>query len=256
VGRNLQDHVSVGASWHCPNPVTLFEADKRLGNIAAYLIRKRGPFTSVVAEAGGFVRTDPGLDAPDLQLLFAPAMFLDHGFTDPPGHGITLGPYLLTPRSRGSITLRSADPAQHPVIRANYYSDPSDTDRMVAGLRLCLDIVAQPALARYRGERFLPAPGDDSEEALRAHVRARSETIYHPTSSAAMGPADTDVCDPQLRVRGIAGLRVVDASVMPSVTRGNTNAPTIMIAEKASDLVSGAAASDRVTSTVPRTAIR
>jgi choline dehydrogenase len=256
VGRNLQDHVSVGASWHCPDPVTLFEADKRLGNIAAYLIRKRGPFTSVVAEAGGFVRTDPGLDAPDLQLLFAPAMFLDHGFTDPPGHGITLGPYLLTPRSRGSITLRSADPAQHPVIRANYYSDPSDTDRMVAGLRLCLDIVAQPALARYRGERFLPAPGDDSEEALRAHVRARSETIYHPTSSAAMGPADTDVCDPQLRVRGIAGLRVVDASVMPSVTRGNTNAPTIMIAEKASDLVSGAAASDRVTSTVPRTAIR
>jgi choline dehydrogenase len=251
VGRNLQDHVSVGASWHCPDPVTLFEADKRLGNIAAYMIRKRGPFTSVVAEAGGFVRTDPGLDAPDLQLLFAPAMFLDHGFTDPPGHGITLGPYLLTPKSRGSITLRSADPAQHPVIKANYYSDPSDLDRMVAGLRLCLDIVAQPALARYRSERFLPAPGDDSDEALRAHARARSETIYHPTSSAAMGPADTDVCDPQLRVRGIAGLRVVDASVMPSVTRGNTNAPTIMIAEKASDLVSGAAASDRVSSSLP-----
>jgi choline dehydrogenase len=237
VGRNLQDHVSVGASWHCPDPVTLFNADKRIGNIASYMIRKRGPFTSVVAEAGGFVRSDPGLDAPDLQLLFAPAMFLDHGFTDPPGHGITLGPYLLTPKSRGSITLRSADPAQHPVIRANYYSDPSDLDRMVAGLRISLDIAAQPALARYRSERFLPAPGDDSEAALRAHVRARSETIYHPTSSAAMGPADTDVCDPQLRVRGVSGLRVVDASVMPTITRGNTNAPTIMIGEKAADLI-------------------
>jgi choline dehydrogenase len=250
VGRNLQDHVSVGASWHCPDPVTLFEADKRLGNIAAYMIRKRGPFTSVVAEAGGFVRTDPGLDAPDLQLLFAPAMFLDHGFTDPPGHGITLGPYLLTPKSRGSITLRSADPTRHPVIRANYYSDPSDLERMVTGLRLCLDIAAQPALARYRSERFLPAPGDDSDDALRAHASARSETIYHPTSSAAMGPADTDVCDPQLRVRGVTGLRVVDASVMPTVTRGNTNAPTIMIAEKAADLLRGVPASDRLTSTV------
>jgi choline dehydrogenase len=255
VGRNLQDHVSVGASWHCPDPVTLFNADKRLGNVASYMIRKRGPFTSVVAEAGGFVRTDPGLDAPDLQLLFAPAMFLDHGFTDPPGHGITLGPYLLTPKSRGSITLRSADPAQHPVIRANYYSDPSDLERMVAGLRISLDIAAQPALVRYRSERFLPAPGDDSDEALRAHARARSETIYHPTSSAAMGPADTDVCDPQLRVRGVSGLRVVDASVMPTVTRGNTNAPTIMIAEKAADLLRGAQASESVTSTLPRTAL-
>ena len=255
VGRNLQDHVSVGAMWSCPDPVSLFEADKRLGNVAAYMLRHRGPFTSVVAEAGGFIRTDPGLDAPDLQLLFAPAMFLDHGFTDPPGHGITLGPYLLTPKSRGTITLRSTDPAQHPVIRANYYRDPADLDRMVAGLRVCLDIVAQPALDRYRGERFLPAAGDDSDDALRAHVRARSETIYHPTSTAAMGPADDDVCDPQLRVRGVRGLRVVDASVMPTVPRGNTNAPTIMIAEKAADLLRADQASERATSTLPRTAL-
>jgi choline dehydrogenase len=256
VGANLQDHVSVGAMWSTPDPVSLFEADKRLGNVAAYMLRHRGPFTSVVAEAGGFIRTDPGLDAPDLQLLFAPAMFLDHGFTDPPGHGITLGPYLLTPKSRGTITLRSTDPAQHPIIRANYYSDPADLDRMVAGLRACLDIVAQPALARYKGERFLPAAGDDSDEALRAHVRARSETIYHPTSTAAMGPADDDVCDPQLRVRGVRGLRVVDASVMPTVPRGNTNAPTIMIAERAADLLRADQASDATTSTLPRTAVR
>jgi choline dehydrogenase len=123
-------------------------------------------------------------------------------------------------------------------------------------VRISFDIAAQPALARYRSERFLPAPGDDSDEALRAHARARSETIYHPTSSAAMGPADTDVCDPQLRVRGVSGLRVVDASVMPTVTRGNTNAPTIMIAEKAADLLRGGVAGSSVGSTLPRTAVR
>jgi choline dehydrogenase len=183
----------------------LFNADKRIGTLANYLVRHRGPFTSIIAEAGGFIRTDASLDAPDAQLLFAPAMFVDHGFTDPPGHGITLGPYLLTPKSRGRITLRSADPTRHPAIRANYYGDPDDLRRMREALRVCLDIAA--------------------------------ETIYHPTSTAAMGASDDDVCDPQLRVRGVVGLRVVDASVMPTVPRGNTNAPVIMIAEKAVDLL-------------------
>jgi choline dehydrogenase len=237
VGRRLQDHVVAGASWHTPLPITMVGADKSVKHIANYLVRHRGPFSSVVAEAGGFVRTDASLAAPDLQLLFAPAMFLDHGFTDPPGHGIALAPYLLTPESRGSITLHSVDPTAKPAIRANYYAERSDLDRMLAGLRLCFDIAAQPALAPYVGERFMPAPGDDSDETLTAFLRARSETIYHPTSTAAMGPADDDVCDPQLRVRGVDGLRVVDASVMPTVTRGNTNAPVIMIAEKAVDLI-------------------
>jgi choline dehydrogenase len=237
VGRRLQDHIAAGACWHTPLPVTMVGADKSIKHIANYLVRHRGPFSSVVAEAGGFVRTDASLAAPDLQLLFAPAMFLDHGFTDPPGHGIALAPYLLTPESRGSITLHSADPTAKPEIRANYYAERSDVDRMLAGLRVCFDIAAQPALAPYVGERLLPAPGDDSDESLTAFLRAKSETIYHPTSTAAMGPADDDVCDPQLRVRGVDGLRVVDASVMPTVTRGNTNAPVIMIAEKAVDLI-------------------
>jgi choline dehydrogenase len=237
VGRKLQDHVAAGANWYSPLPVTMVGADKSIKHIANYLVRHRGPFSSVVAEAGGFIRTDASLAAPDIQLLFAPAMFLDHGFTDPPGHGIALAPYLLTPESRGSITLRSADPTAKPAIRANYYAERADLDRMLAGLRVCFDIAAQPALAPYVGERFLPASGDDSDETLTAFLRARSETIYHPTSTAAMGPAEDDVCDPQLRVRGVAGLRVVDASVMPTVTRGNTNAPVIMIAEKAVDLI-------------------
>jgi choline dehydrogenase len=237
VGRNLQDHVVAGASWHTPQPITMVGADKSVKHIANYLLRHRGPFSSVVAEAGGFVRTVPSLDAPDLQMLFAPAMFLDHGFTDPPGHGITLAPYLLTPQSRGRITLRSTDPAAKPVIRANYYAERADLDRMLSGLRMCLDIASQPALVPYVGERFLPGSGEDDDKALTAHIRAKSETIYHPTSTAAMGPGEDAVCDPQLRVRGISGLRVVDASVMPTVTRGNTNAPVIMIAEKAVDLI-------------------
>jgi choline dehydrogenase len=237
VGRNLQDHIAAGGTWHTPQPVTMVGADKNLKHIANYLFRHRGPFSSVVAEAGGFIRTDPSLAAPDIQLLFAPAMFLDHGFTDPPGHGIVIGPYLLTPESRGTITLRSTDPTAKPHIHANYYSARADLDRMVAGMRVCLNIAAQPALAPYVGERFLPASGDDSDEAMIAFLRAKSETIYHPTSTAAMGPDSTDVCDPQLRVRGIDGLRVADASVMPTVTRGNTNAPVIMIAEKAVDLI-------------------
>jgi choline dehydrogenase len=224
-------------------------ADKNIKHIANYMLRHRGPFSSVVAEAGGFIRTDPSLLAPDIQLLFAPAMFLDHGFTDPPGHGIALAPYLLTPESRGTITLRSPDPTAKPRIHANYYAARSDIDRMLAGLRVCFDIAKQPALAPYVGERFLPSPGDDSEEALIAFLRAKSETIYHPTSTAAMGPNSTDVCDPQLRVRGVDGLRVADASVMPTVTRGNTNAPVIMIAEKAVDLLRQGAMSPSVLST-------
>jgi choline dehydrogenase len=242
VGRNMQDHVVAGAAWHTPKRITMVGADKNIKHIANYLLRHRGPFSSVVAEAGGFIRTDPSLPAPDIQMLFAPAMFLDHGFADPPGHGITLAPYLLTPDSRGSITLRSTDPAAKPVIRANYYAEQSDLDRILAGLRICLDIAAQPALAPYISERFLPGPGDDSDDALTAFIRAKSETIYHPTSTAAMGSSQHDVCDPQLRVRGVDGLRVADASVMPKVTRGNTNAPVIMIAEKAVDLLRASAA--------------
>jgi choline dehydrogenase len=237
VGRNLQDHVVGGASWHTPVPVTMVGADKSPKHIANYLLRHRGPFSSPVAEGGGFVRTDPSLPAPDIQMLFAPAMFLDHGFTDPPGHGIALAPYLLTPQSRGSITLTSTDPTAKPAIRANYYAERADLDRMLIALRMCLDIASQPALAPYVNGRFLPADGDDSDEALAAFLRAKSETIYHPTSTAAMGAADDAVCDPALRVRGLEGLRVADASVMPTVTRGNTNAPVIMIAEKAVDLL-------------------
>lgn len=252
VGRNLQDHVVGGASWHTPRPVTLVGADKSPKHIANYLLRHRGPFSSPVAEAGGFVRTDPSLPAPDIQMLFAPAMFLDHGFSEPPGHGIVLAPYLLTPESRGTVTLASADPLAKPAIRANYYAEPADMKRMLIALRVCFDIASQPALAPYVNGRFLPAAGEDSDAALTAFLRAKSETIYHPTSTAAMGAAAEAVCDPQLRVRGVAGLRVADASVMPTITRGNTNAPVIMVAEKAVDLLRAAAQTSALSTASPQ----
>lgn len=237
VGRGMQDHLAVAAVYTANAPVSYFGADRKPAVIAKYLLTRKGPFSSNIAEAGGFVRTRSDLPGPDLQLLFGPAMFVEHGLADPPGHGFSLGPYLLTPRSRGSITLRSADPFAHAVVRANYLQESADLDVLVEGMRLTLDIASRAPLRRHSGGRWLPAVGADDDAALRAHVRAKAETIYHPTSTAAMGASDDAVCDPQLRVRGVQGLRVVDASVLPDVPRGNTNAPVIMVAEKAADLL-------------------
>lgn len=237
VGRGMQDHLAVSAVYTANAPVSYFGADRKAGVIAKYLLSRSGPFSSNIAEAGGFVRTRSDLPGPDLQLLFGPAMFVEHGQVEAPGHGYSLGPYLLTPQSRGSITLRSADPLTKAVVRANYLTEQSDLDVLVEGMRLTLEIAARPPLRRHSGGRWLPAVGADDDAALRAHVRARAETIYHPTSTAAMGACDDAVCDPQLRVRGVQGLRVVDASVLPDVPRGNTNAPVIMVAEKAADLL-------------------
>lgn len=241
VGANLQDHISIGAGFHT-GPVSYFGADKRLGPIASWLLRRRGPFSSPIAEGGGFLRTDASLAAPDLQLLFAPALFTEHGVAPPPGHGFSIGCYLLQPRSTGRITLRSADPLAPAMIQAGYLRDGEDLRVLTEGLRRCLDIAAQSPLQRHVTSRFLPGGDVDLRDPAQstAFVRARSETMYHPTSTAAMGPQDSDVCDPQLRVRGVDGLRVVDASAFPAVTRGNTNAPVIMLAEKAADLLRGA----------------
>ena len=239
VGRNLQDHISVGSGFRTTRPVSYFNADKRLGVLASWLLRHRGPFSSPVAEAGGFVTTDPPLSAPDLQLLFGPALFVQHGFEVAPGHGFSLGAYLLQPRSTGRITLRSSDPLAPAVITAGYLRDEQDLRVLTAGLRLSIEIARQAPLARHVSSRYLPdADVDLSDDgAAHAYVRAHAETMYHPTSTTAMGPRDTDVLDPALRVRGVDGLRVVDASAFPAVTRGNTNAPVIMLAEKAVDLL-------------------
>lgn len=203
-----------------------------------YLARRRGPFASSIAEAGAFVRTRANLAGPDLQFHFAPAVFLDNGFTPAPGHGYTFGPCLLQPASRGSVSLRTADPLAKPVLRAGYYSEAEDLRTMVEGMRLALVLAEAAPLRRHQVSRYLPEADDDA--GLAAHLRTHSQSLYHPTSTAAMGPDDDDVLDPELRVRGVQGLRVVDASAFPTVPRGNTHAPVVMLAERAADLLRGA----------------
>jgi choline dehydrogenase len=205
------------------------------------LLRRRGPLTSNVGEGGAHLRSDDALDLPDLQQVFAPVMYLEHGLIKPPGHGYTLGTMLVDVTSRGRVWLRTADPNQPPAMVANYVTEPEDMAALVRGVRKAMAIGRLEPLARHAtGEHAMPA--SDSDEDIRAHIRATAFGLYHPVGTCAMGPAGPDtVVDPELRVHGVEGLRVVDASVMPRITRGNTNAPTIMIAEKASDLIRGEA---------------
>jgi choline dehydrogenase-like flavoprotein len=237
VGRNLQDHVQIGGIWTTEEPVSLIlgaEAEQQ----EAFAERGEGPLTSNVAESGGFWRSDPDLPAPDLQFHCAPVMFVDEGLGDPVAHGLSFGVCLLTPRSVGAVSLRSADPAAKPAIRHNFYGEAEDVERIKVGLRKVYEIARQKPLAPYCRDLWLgPASDDDAD--LRAHMSANSQVLYHPAGTCAMGSGADAVVDSELRVHGIEGLRVADTSIMPTVVRGNTNAPTIMIGERAADLVRG-----------------
>jgi choline dehydrogenase-like flavoprotein len=236
VGRNLQDHLVSGIAWSATRPVSMASAE-RPWHVLDFLVRQRGPLASNVGEGGGFVRTRPELDRADIQLIFVPTYFTNHGFTVPAGHGFTAGAILLRPRSRGRVTLRSADPLAPPCIDPCYLSDPADAAPIVAGLRVVREIVAARAFDRYRGAEVLPGARAASDEALLDHTRHEAQTLYHPVGTCRMGTDAEAVVDPSGRVHGIAGLRVADASIMPTIVGGNTNAPTIMIAEKIASLV-------------------
>ncbi len=239
VGANLQDHPYVVGVWDVPGGGSLADAEKPKA-VAEWLLRRTGPLSSTVGEAFAFVRSRPGLPAPDLQFHFAPAYFVDNGFETYDGHAVTLGPVLVTPRSRGSVRLRSADPAAKPRILTNSLAEPEDVAAIVAGLRLGREIAAAEPLASVLGREIYPGAGVDTEADLEADVRRRVELLYHPVGTCRMGSDEGAVVDPELRVRGVEGLRVADASVMPVIPGGNTNAPTIMVAEKAADLVRAA----------------
>jgi choline dehydrogenase-like flavoprotein len=202
-------------------------------NIELLQTEGRGPLSSNIAEAGGFIRSRPGLDAPDCQFHCAPTLFYEEGLGPPAEHGIAFGPGVVKPTSRGAVTLRTASPYVKPRIQHNYLSTDEDRATILAGLKVALQIAQQDALEDViTGPFVAPDPGASDEE-LWTYIEEQTMTIYHPTSSCAIGP----VVDPRLRVHGVEGLRVVDASVMPTIVRGNTNAPTIMIAEKAADLI-------------------
>jgi choline dehydrogenase len=238
VGQNLQDHLIAGVAWHCTQPITMANAETPR-HLAAYLLFRKGLLSSNVAEAGGFVRIDPTASVPDLQFHFAPSFYVEHGFNNPEGHGFSLGATLVQPYSRGTLTLHTPDPLVQPAIQPNYFQDERDVQTMVAGCRLVRRIGESAPFTEYQGDEALPGKDIQSEQELTDFVRAKSETLYHPVGTCKMGIDKLSVVDPQLRVQGIKGLRVVDASVMPVITNGNTQAPTIAIAEKAADLMLG-----------------
>ncbi|MGH2866972.1 MAG: GMC family oxidoreductase [Solirubrobacteraceae bacterium] len=237
VGRNLQDHPFITMLWEVRGDDTLFGAEKPV-HLLEWALRHSGKLTSPAAEVCAFVRTRSGLPAADIQFHMGALYFEDHGAEEHDAPAAVIGPVLVTPASRGEITLRSADPTAKPKILTNSLTEPEDVASMVAGMELAREIAAQEPMRSTIVRELKPGPAVTSaREDLEAALRERVELIYHPVGTCRMGTDDDAVVDPALRVRGLEGLRVVDASVMPVITGGNTNAPTIMIAERAADLI-------------------
>ncbi len=245
VGKNLQDHPDALIVVRSPRHDTLTFSPASLPRNARglwqYLRARRGMLTTNVAEAGGFLKSSDDEPIPDLQLHFSAALIDNHGlnwkFTL--GWGWSAHTAVLRPKARGSVTLASADPAAPPRIDPNLLGDADDVERLLHGVRITRDIARQDALRPWYGEEIFPGPAAQSDAELRAFLRARTETIYHPVGTCRMGNDDMAVVDPRLRVHGLEGLYVADASIMPTLIGGNTNAPTVMIAERAADWISG-----------------
>jgi len=230
VGHGLQDHLMALVNWRTDRESLMTAAT--LENVALLEGEGRGPLTSNLGETGGFIRTREGLEAPDVQFHAAPVLFYDEGLGVPTEHGYAFGPCVVKPSSRGQVSLRTAMPDSKPRIVHNYLATEEDRQSILAGMRLAMEIAGQPALQAITTGPFV-APASHYDEDLMAFVRKCAQTLYHPTSTCAIG----SVVDAELKVVGVEGLRVADASVMPSIVRGNTNAATIMIAEKAADLI-------------------
>jgi choline dehydrogenase len=247
VGANLSDHPAVTAMWHTPKTRGLWE-QVSAKNLARWQLRHSGPLTTNVAESGGFTRTDEGLPAPNLQWHALPAPFQNGGLTDPAVRALSLLVTLVAVNSRGTVRLRSSDPRHKPLIDPAYLSVGSDIEPLVAGIQMAREFAAARPMSKICKSELAPGEDVQTDAEIRAFIRQNLTTIYHPVGTCAMGGDSkvaasrlTSVVDPELRVRGVKGLRVVDASVMPAVPRGNTNAPTIAIAERAADLICGRA---------------
>ncbi|HZS47928.1 MAG TPA: choline dehydrogenase [Blastocatellia bacterium] len=232
VGENLQDHLIVSVAYACTKPVSLASAEA-LHNIANYLLFKKGPLTSNVGEAGAFIKTNSALPMPDLQFHFGPVYYLNHGFTKPEGHGFSIGPTLIRPQSRGSIRLRSTDPFEAPCIDPHYLESNDDLRILVDGVKLARELANSNPFSEYRGREVCDGLSLSSDIDIADYVRKIAETIYHPVGTCKMGSDAMAVVDSRLHVYGFDNLRVIDASIMPHIIGGNTNAAVIMITERA-----------------------
>ncbi|MCW5634770.1 MAG: choline dehydrogenase [Rubrivivax sp.] len=244
VGMHLHDHPDVVQVVQAPAAASTFGLTpgglwQMLKGIGQWRRERRGLLTTNFAEAGGFIRSQPGEATPDLQLHFVVGKLVDHGRKTVFGHGYSCHVCLLRPKSRGSLKLAGADPLAAPRIDPNFLGEPDDAARLVRGFKLMRQLLQQPALARLGGRESPTSAAATSDAEIEQFVRNHADTIYHPVGTCRMGPGPLDVVDAQLRVHGLEGLRVVDASIMPSIVSGNTNAPVIMVAERASAMIRG-----------------
>ncbi len=245
VGANYHDHLAAAVLMETRNTdsygLSLRTLHRSVINILQYALARSGPLASNVFESTAFIRSAPGLDRPDLQIVFQPARRNRGTFPVPLGHGFALSTVGLYPRSRGRVRLADADPRSAPVIEANLLGDEADVAPLLRGLKLSRRLLTTSAFARYRATEVAPGPAAQSDVELTDYLRRTASTVHHPVSTCRMGPDPGAVVDAQLRVHGVRALRVVDASVFPSIVGGNTNAPVVMIAEKAADLIRGRA---------------
>jgi choline dehydrogenase len=243
VGRNLHDHPAapVRMATRDITPYGLsWRALPRAGwNLLEYVCARTGPLASNVFEAAAFLRTDPSLDRPDFQFVFQPWQPPTTRIPLPIGHGFGISPVLLYPRSRGRVSIQTPDPLAPPLIDPALLSHPDDLPRLVRAVQLCRRMLAAPAFERYSGTEVSPGAQVRSGAEIGEFIRATAYTVHHPVGTCRMGTDDKAVVDTTLRVKGLEGLRVADASIIPSIIGGNTNAPVVMVAEKAADLVLG-----------------